>query len=277
MAASFAYLRDLRPYTTAWRVQVKVLHSWRQYTIKTGETFEMVLADEQVYKSLIIINLTVFIYTLDYFHVISQGVKIHATVKKDLVTRWWMEVHWKIWGYSRKWTLQGQSLEKVGLFLPRPVFSHGQLYVALSRVTSKKGLKILILDKEGKIARQTTNVVFKEVFQNLGNWTRWKPVFLLRYFFLLKTMFLSLCHYLLALVNSKLKLNFHWCQLILERYLCQGIVEKQDFLIDSVISPNNVEFQAKSAGKLWNLNFSKMRKSSNIYLQRSLSSKPLPR
>ncbi|XP_020872716.1 ATP-dependent DNA helicase PIF1-like [Arabidopsis lyrata subsp. lyrata] len=62
---------------------------------------------------------------------------------------------------------QGQSLERVGLYLPKPVFSHGQLYVALSRVTSKKGLKILILDKEGKIQKQTTNVVFKEVFQNI--------------------------------------------------------------------------------------------------------------
>jgi len=62
---------------------------------------------------------------------------------------------------------QGQSLEQVGLYLPKPVFSHGQLYVALSRVTSKTWLKILILDKEGKIQKQTTNVVFKEVFQNI--------------------------------------------------------------------------------------------------------------
>ncbi|RID60231.1 hypothetical protein BRARA_F03402 [Brassica rapa] len=64
---------------------------------------------------------------------------------------------------------QGQSLSEVGLFLPRPVFSHGQFYVAISRVTSKKGLKILIVDKEGKPQSKTTNVVFKEVFSNLEN------------------------------------------------------------------------------------------------------------
>ncbi|XP_056854258.1 uncharacterized protein LOC108807656 [Raphanus sativus] len=62
---------------------------------------------------------------------------------------------------------QGQSLKEVGIFLPRPVFSHGQLYVAISRVTSKKGLKILIVDKDGKPQRKTMNVVFKQVFNNL--------------------------------------------------------------------------------------------------------------
>jgi len=62
---------------------------------------------------------------------------------------------------------QGQSLKNVGIYLPRPCFSHGQLYVAISRVTSKKGLKILIVDKEGNPQKETMNVVFKEVFQNL--------------------------------------------------------------------------------------------------------------
>ena len=33
---------------------------------------------------------------------------------------------------------QGQSLSKVGLFLKDPVFSHGQLYVALSRVQNRE-------------------------------------------------------------------------------------------------------------------------------------------
>jgi ATP-dependent DNA helicase PIF1 len=62
---------------------------------------------------------------------------------------------------------QGQSLDYVGLYLPRDVFSHGQLYVALSRVKSKQGLKILIHDKSKKELSTTTNVVFKEVFENI--------------------------------------------------------------------------------------------------------------
>lgn len=62
---------------------------------------------------------------------------------------------------------QGQTLANVGLYLPRPVFSHGQLYVAVSRVKSRKGLKILVTDKDGKSQVSTMNVVFKEVFQNL--------------------------------------------------------------------------------------------------------------
>ncbi|CDY70925.1 BnaCnng70400D [Brassica napus] len=62
---------------------------------------------------------------------------------------------------------QGPTLESVGLFLPSPVFSHGQLYVALSRVKSRSGLKILITGKEGKTQTKTLNVVYKQVFQNI--------------------------------------------------------------------------------------------------------------
>ena len=41
---------------------------------------------------------------------------------------------------------QGQSLGSVGVFLPTPeaIFSHGQLYVALSRVQNPRGLKIMV-------------------------------------------------------------------------------------------------------------------------------------
>ncbi|PNY15928.1 ATP-dependent DNA helicase PIF1 [Trifolium pratense] len=62
---------------------------------------------------------------------------------------------------------QGQSMSKVGLYLPRPVFTHGQLYVAISRVTTKRGLKMVILDEDGKPCTTTLNVVYPEIFESL--------------------------------------------------------------------------------------------------------------
>ena len=55
---------------------------------------------------------------------------------------------------------QGQSLKVVGLDLRIPVFTHGQLYVALSRATSGDRIRALLPpDSEG----ETTNIVFSEV------------------------------------------------------------------------------------------------------------------
>ncbi|KAF5783177.1 putative DNA helicase [Helianthus annuus] len=62
---------------------------------------------------------------------------------------------------------QGQSLSKVGLYLKDHVFTHGQLYVALSRVKTREGVKILIFDADGKPTNKTSNVVYKEVFGSL--------------------------------------------------------------------------------------------------------------
>ncbi|KAK1414443.1 hypothetical protein QVD17_30187 [Tagetes erecta] len=62
---------------------------------------------------------------------------------------------------------QGQSLSRVGLLLKQPCFSHGQLYVALSRVKSRDGLKLLIFDNDGNPTNKTSNVVYKEVFRDL--------------------------------------------------------------------------------------------------------------
>ncbi|GJY42105.1 chromatin remodeling protein EBS [Tanacetum coccineum] len=60
---------------------------------------------------------------------------------------------------------QGQSLSKVGLYLLHPVFTHGQLYVVVSRVKSKRGLKVVVCDEDGNISKTTTHVVYIEVLQ----------------------------------------------------------------------------------------------------------------
>ncbi|KAL9293474.1 putative nucleic acid-binding protein [Arabidopsis thaliana] len=42
----FTPLKSLKPYKNAWRIQVKLLHVWRQYSVKAGESIEMILVDE---------------------------------------------------------------------------------------------------------------------------------------------------------------------------------------------------------------------------------------
>ncbi|CAN1795972.1 ATP-dependent DNA helicase PIF1 [Linum perenne] len=62
---------------------------------------------------------------------------------------------------------QGQTLHSVGLCLKRQVFTHGQLYVALSRVTRKSGLKIIISCNEvGEPIKSMKNIVFHEVLKD---------------------------------------------------------------------------------------------------------------
>ena len=68
---------------------------------------------------------------------------------------------------------QGQTLKRVGVYLPRPVFSHGQLYVALSRVGKRGDIVFCIVPvlKAQALARShpghfTQNVVYTEVLRN---------------------------------------------------------------------------------------------------------------
>ena len=43
-----------------------------------------------------------------------------------------------------------------------------ELYVVVSRVTSKEGLKILITDEDGEDINVTSNVIYEEVFRNVS-------------------------------------------------------------------------------------------------------------
>jgi ATP-dependent DNA helicase PIF1 len=55
---------------------------------------------------------------------------------------------------------QGQTMKTVGIFLPEPVFTHGQLYVALSRATCVNDIFVFCPN-----GRTTTNVVYTELLQ----------------------------------------------------------------------------------------------------------------
>ncbi|KAF8062153.1 hypothetical protein N665_1201s0006 [Sinapis alba] len=54
-----SFLKDIKPHKTAWCVQVKVLHSWRQWNKIAGDSLELILSDANL-----------------------SGTKIHASCKK---------------------------------------------------------------------------------------------------------------------------------------------------------------------------------------------------
>ena len=62
---------------------------------------------------------------------------------------------------------QGQTFDKVGIYLPGPVFSHGQLYVAFSKARCFQDIYVQIglTATQGLINKKsiTKNVVYKEV------------------------------------------------------------------------------------------------------------------
>jgi hypothetical protein len=65
---------------------------------------------------------------------------------------------------------QGQTLKAVGVYLPKSVFTHGQLYVTCSRVGSPGAVKVFVVngwrDAEDGVPAgvYANNVVYREVF-----------------------------------------------------------------------------------------------------------------
>ena len=56
---------------------------------------------------------------------------------------------------------QGQTLTRVGVFLEQPCFSHGQLYVAASRIGLPSHIRFAVqLNENGEY--RTANIVYKE-------------------------------------------------------------------------------------------------------------------
>ena len=57
---------------------------------------------------------------------------------------------------------QGQTLNKLGIYLSQPVFSHGQLYVTLLKVTSYNFIKIATSDTD--LNFHILNIIYNEIF-----------------------------------------------------------------------------------------------------------------
>lgn len=86
-----ANLDDIKPFKTSWKIQVKIVNLWTQYTQYTGETMEMILADITVsiyfiltrsytnYNLIIIIKVIQLLTQVYLFSV--QDTLIHATIK----------------------------------------------------------------------------------------------------------------------------------------------------------------------------------------------------
>ena len=62
---------------------------------------------------------------------------------------------------------QGQTMKMVGVWLPDPVFSHGQLYVGCGRVGAPERLKLAVRCNV-RDPKYTRNVVYREVLTDTG-------------------------------------------------------------------------------------------------------------
>ena len=57
---------------------------------------------------------------------------------------------------------QGQTILNIGVYIPAPVFSHGQLYVAMSRATSRTNIKILALPPDAEAQEEEVKKIKKK-------------------------------------------------------------------------------------------------------------------
>ena len=61
---------------------------------------------------------------------------------------------------------QGQTIPNVGVYLPAPMFSHDQLYVAMSRATLRTNIKILALPPDANAQEEAKNMEKKNAKKN---------------------------------------------------------------------------------------------------------------
>ncbi|ESQ37019.1 hypothetical protein EUTSA_v10003082mg [Eutrema salsugineum] len=116
-------LADLKPFKTGWKVQVKVLHTWKQYQTKSGESLEIILADE-------------------------MGTKIYATVKKNPLHRFERLMVVGEWKFIENFSLNKASIQDE--LLPCTLWGKfGEQVYSACQNAGKRGVIIVI--RFGKI------------------------------------------------------------------------------------------------------------------------------
>ena len=63
--------------------------------------------------------------------------------------------------------VQGQTLDKVAVWLEHPVFTHGQFYTAASRVSDPRNIRFFIFCTANETVYKTPNIVFTDVLDKV--------------------------------------------------------------------------------------------------------------
>ena len=94
------FLNDIKPRKTAYRIQVKIIHTWRHFMKDVGESLELILCDANVnftfYKDLLFILLRYKLTNIIPF-IISKGTKIHASCNKTYISEVGKHVRVGVW------------------------------------------------------------------------------------------------------------------------------------------------------------------------------------
>lgn len=57
--AAMNLISDLKPFKSMWKVKVKIIRLWNQYSAAGGETIEMVFVDARVSLKLSLVLITI--------------------------------------------------------------------------------------------------------------------------------------------------------------------------------------------------------------------------